>query len=80
MANNQPLEFEKPIAELEKKIEELMAKTPADACNTWRALAAGVAKFTDDLMNHIHLENNVLFPAFEKAGAPHEGCGCGHQH
>lgn len=25
MANNQPLEFEKPIAELEKKIEELMA-------------------------------------------------------
>lgn len=62
-----------------KKIEALMAGTPVDACNTWRALDAGVAKFVDDLMNHIHLENNVLFPAFEN-GAVSEGCGCGHNH
>ncbi len=42
---------------------------PADACNSWRALFAGVAKFCDDLMQHIHLENNVLFVAFEPARA-----------
>lgn len=38
---------------------------PDGACNSWRALVAGVSKFTDDLVQHIHLENNVLFPAFE---------------
>jgi regulator of cell morphogenesis and NO signaling len=37
---------------------------PAGACNTWRALYAGTRKLTDDLMEHIHLENNVLFPRF----------------
>lgn len=37
---------------------------PAAACNTWRALYAGTRKLTDDLMEHIHLENNVLFPRF----------------
>ena len=40
---------------------------PAEACNSWRALYAGVAKFCDDLVQHIHLENNLLFPAFEPA-------------
>ena len=40
---------------------------PADACNSWRALVAGVDKFSDDLIQHIHLENNLLFPAFEAA-------------
>jgi regulator of cell morphogenesis and NO signaling len=34
---------------------------PADACNTWRALYRGLLEFKDDLMQHIHLENNVLF-------------------
>lgn len=48
-----------------KAIEALMAHLPADACATWRALHAGVMKFSDDLMTHIHLENNILFPAFE---------------
>ncbi|HZF77930.1 MAG TPA: iron-sulfur cluster repair protein YtfE [Acetobacteraceae bacterium] len=38
---------------------------PEGACNTWRALYAGTRKFADDLMEHIHLENNVLFPRFE---------------
>ena len=37
---------------------------PADACRTWQALYAGLSKLTDDLMEHIHLENNVLFPRF----------------
>lgn len=34
---------------------------PAGACNTWRALYAGLAQLKEDLMQHIHLENNVLF-------------------
>ncbi len=42
---------------------------PEGACNTWRALFAGTARLTDDLMQHIHLENNVLFPRFEGAAA-----------
>jgi len=35
---------------------------PAEACNTWRALWAGLEALERDLMEHIHLENNVLFP------------------
>ncbi len=38
---------------------------PSDACNTWQALYAGTARLTEDLIEHIHLENNLLFPAFE---------------
>ena len=35
---------------------------PADACNSWIALYAGTRKLVDDVMQHIHIENNVLFP------------------
>ena len=38
---------------------------PAEACTTWRALYAGLAKLTEDLTEHIHIENNILFPKFE---------------
>ena len=38
---------------------------PEGACNTWRALYAGTRKFADDLMDHVHLENNLLFPRFQ---------------
>ena len=41
------------------------ANPPPGACNTWRALYAGIAQFNDDVINHIHLENNVLFPQFD---------------
>lgn len=51
------------------------ATPPEGACNTWRALYAGIAQFGDDLINHIHLENNVLFPQFEAAPAAAGGCG-----
>lgn len=34
---------------------------PADACNTWRALYQGLQVFHDDLVEHIQLENEVLF-------------------
>ena len=53
------------------------ATPPAGACNTWRALYLGIAQFNEDLINHIHLENNVLFPAFETAIAPSTRSGCG---
>lgn len=35
---------------------------PEGACGTWRALYAGLEKFEAELMEHIHLENNILFP------------------
>ena len=34
----------------------------SDACNTWRALWAGLEQLEVDLHQHIHLENNILFP------------------
>jgi regulator of cell morphogenesis and NO signaling len=37
---------------------------PEDACNSWRALYAGLGKFAEDLTEHIHIENNILFPRF----------------
>jgi regulator of cell morphogenesis and NO signaling len=37
---------------------------PDDACPSWRALYVGVRKFADDLAEHIHTENNLLFPRF----------------
>lgn len=38
------------------------ANTPTEhACNTWRALYRGLDELRNDLMQHIHLENNVLF-------------------
>jgi len=59
-------------------------QSPAGACTTWRALYAGLAQLKDDLIAHIHLENNVLFPHFEDVGeatttgscAGSGGCGC----
>ena len=39
---------------------------PAGACRTWQALYAGASKLADDLKQHIHLENNVLFPRFAR--------------
>lgn len=34
---------------------------PDEACNTWRALYLRLAEFEAELMEHIHLENHVLF-------------------
>lgn len=36
---------------------------PEGACNTYRALFAGLAELEEELHRHIHLENAVLFPA-----------------
>jgi regulator of cell morphogenesis and NO signaling len=35
---------------------------PAEACTSWRALYLRLDALEADLMEHIHLENNVLFP------------------
>lgn len=53
-----------------EQIAQLLAMTndatpPAGACNTWRALYAGIEQLVNDLMEHIHLENNRLFVQFE---------------
>lgn len=37
-------------------------RVPDGACNTWTALWHGLAALERDLHEHIHLENNVLFP------------------
>lgn len=34
---------------------------PAEACTSWRALYLRLRAFEAELMDHIHLENNVLF-------------------
>ena len=42
---------------------------PEGACATWRALYAGAAQLRDELIEHIHIENNILFPRFESGPA-----------
>lgn len=49
-----------------ENLDEVMALTdnitpPKGACTTWRALYTGLREFREDLMEHIHLENNLLF-------------------
>jgi regulator of cell morphogenesis and NO signaling len=42
---------------------------PEGSCGTWWALYAGAAQLRDDLIEHIHIENNILFPRFESGSA-----------
>lgn len=42
---------------------------PEGACRSWQALYAGLEKFATDLVRHMHLENEVLFPRFEHVDA-----------
>jgi len=45
-------------------------RAPADACASYRTLYKALAACEADLHQHIHLENNILFPraiAMEKA-------------
>lgn len=37
-------------------------RLPEDACNSYRYLFEKMKEFEDDLHQHIHLENNILFP------------------
>jgi regulator of cell morphogenesis and NO signaling len=50
-------------------LEELAALThemqvPEGACGSWRALYSGLRKLSNDLIDHIHIENNILFPRY----------------
>ena len=36
--------------------------TPSDACISYKTLYAALTAFEEDLHQHIHLENNILFP------------------
>lgn len=47
-----------------KRLRELTNdyEVPPRACNTWRALWHGLAALETSLHEHIHLENNILFP------------------
>ena len=40
--------------------------TPPDGCNTYKVTYALLKEFRDDLHQHIHLENNILFPKAEQ--------------
>ena len=44
---------------------------PTDACASYRTLYQAMEAFEQDLHQHIHLENNILFPrAAELQGKP----------
>jgi regulator of cell morphogenesis and NO signaling len=47
-----------------KRISELTNtyQTPEGACNTFKAFYAKLEEFEADLHQHVHLENNILFP------------------
>jgi len=49
---------------LTKEIRELTRNftTPEGACNSFKVLYQGLEAFEADLHQHIHLENNLLFP------------------
>ena len=47
---------------------------PEDACMSFRMLYQGIVDFEADLHQHIHLENNIVFPrALELEGDRHAG-------
>lgn len=50
--------------EILRKIAQLSNNytPPPGACNTYRAFYAKLDEFEQDLHQHIHLENNILFP------------------
>lgn len=47
-----------------EKIRELTGDyaVPPDACSTWRALWSGLEELERTMHEHVHLENDVLFP------------------
>lgn len=46
-------------------------KLPDGACRTWTALYGGLDEFMTDLVEHMRLENDVLFPMFEPSRQSH---------
>jgi regulator of cell morphogenesis and NO signaling len=50
--------------DLVKRIRKASAeyRPPADACTSYKALYQDLREFEADLHQHVHLENNILFP------------------
>lgn len=50
--------------EIFRRISELSSNytPPAGACNTYRAFYQKLQEFEEDLHEHVHKENNILFP------------------
>jgi len=50
--------------ELVKQIRKASSEytPPADACTSFQALYQDLRQFEEDLHEHVHLENNILFP------------------
>jgi regulator of cell morphogenesis and NO signaling len=48
---------------------------PADACNTYRVLLAGLVGLEAEMHEHVHLENNLLFPRAQRLAAALERVG-----
>lgn len=62
--------------ELLRQMRELTGnfEAPEDACMSFRMLYQGIVDFETDLHQHIHLENNILFPrALQMEGNRHAG-------
>lgn len=43
-------------------------KAPRDGCRTWAALYAGLEALTNELLRHIHIENDLLSPRLAAEG------------
>lgn len=54
------LEHGRNLARLRELAQDFVP--PPAACGTWRALYLGLEELERDVMQHIHLENHVLFP------------------
>jgi regulator of cell morphogenesis and NO signaling len=52
------------VGRLLGRLRELTAgyRAPEDACNTFRGLFHGLSELERELHEHIHVENNILFP------------------
>lgn len=46
---------------------------PADACNTFRATLAALDRLEKDMHQHVHKENNILFPRAAELEASRQG-------
>ena len=56
------------VGDLLSKMRDVTAEysLPADACRTYTVSFQKLEELEDDMFQHIHLENNILFPRLEK--------------
>ncbi len=54
------------------RFRTLSVQPPEGACPTHRALYNGLEEFERDLRQHVHLENNIVFPRALEMGAQRE--------